>query len=250
MLELDVQGKTATIQLGHGKVNALDVEFCTGLAEQLAELRDSDCRVIILTGQGKVFSAGVDLVRLLDEDVAYLDAFLPALVKLFHDVFFFPKPIVAAVNGHAIAGGCILACACDYRIMVNEGKIGVPELRVGVPLPNIAIETMRFVTSTKYFQPMIAGGISMAPESARAAGIVNEVSDVDSLMKDAQRVANRLATVHPEVIRITKEQLRAPVAERVARADEAFGERIHELWRDDEIRQGVAEYVRATFKRD
>ena len=71
----------------------------------------------MLTGTGTVFSAGVDLRRLTEGGRDYVQAFLPLLGDAFFKTFTFPKPLIAAVNGHAIAGGCILACACDYRIM-------------------------------------------------------------------------------------------------------------------------------------
>ena len=76
---------------------------------------------VVLTGQGRMFSAGVDLLRLGEGGAAYVRRFLPALHRLYDAVFFFPKPVVAAVNGHAIAGGCVLACCADRRIAARDG---------------------------------------------------------------------------------------------------------------------------------
>ena len=100
---------------------------------------------LVITGQGKIFSAGVDLKRLSKEGAAYIRKFLPALDKLYDAVFFHPKPVVAAVNGHAVAGGAVLACCADRRIMARAGgRIGVTELLVGVPFPALAFEIVRF----------------------------------------------------------------------------------------------------------
>ena len=97
--------------LTHGKANALDIEFCEAIAAHFAELRERDAKAVVLTGQGRMFSAGVDLIRLSDGGADYVRHFLPALHRLYDAVFFHPKPVVAAVNGHAIAGGCVLAAA-------------------------------------------------------------------------------------------------------------------------------------------
>ena len=106
------------------------------------ELRGSDAKAVVLTGQGKIFSAGVDLKRLSEGGADYIRKFLPVLHKLYDTVFYHPKPVVAAINGHAIAGGCVLACCADRRIMAREGgRIGVTESLVGVPFPALAFDT-------------------------------------------------------------------------------------------------------------
>ncbi|WP_163451993.1 enoyl-CoA hydratase/isomerase family protein, partial [Escherichia coli] len=85
---------------------------------------------------GKIFSAGVDLLQISDGGLSYVQKFLPALHRMFDTEFDFPKPVVAAVNGHAIAGGCVLASCADKRIAARDvGRIGVTEVLVGVPFP-------------------------------------------------------------------------------------------------------------------
>ena len=98
----------------HGKANALDIELLRRPSSaQFETLRAAPERAVVLTGQGRMFSAGVDLPRLADGGPDYVRRFLPALHRLYDTVFFFPKPVVAAVNGHAIAGGCVLECCAD-----------------------------------------------------------------------------------------------------------------------------------------
>src|SRR5215471_5272302 len=111
MIDVERRGKAAILRMAHGKANALDTEFCKAIVATFEEMRDASTAAIIVTGQGQIFSAGVDLLRVLDGGSAYLEDFLPALINLFETVFLFPKPVVAAINGHAIAGGCVLACA-------------------------------------------------------------------------------------------------------------------------------------------
>jgi enoyl-CoA hydratase len=135
MIEVTHQRDVAILTMVHGKANALSTAFCDAL---VAGVRDaSAARAIVITGKGHIFSAGVDLPLLLDGGPTYVREFLPALHRLYETVFFHPKPIVAAINGHAVAGGCVLACATDRRVMATGGgRIGVTELLVGVPFPS------------------------------------------------------------------------------------------------------------------
>jgi enoyl-CoA hydratase len=97
---------------------------------------------------------------------------------MFAALFSFPKPVVAAINGHAIAGGCVLACTCDKRLMGHEvGTIGVTELLVGFPFPALALEIMRSVTPPHYFEDVICGAATYAPSAGVARGLVDEVVD-------------------------------------------------------------------------
>ncbi len=147
MIELSRRGGIAIVRMNHGKANALDIELCDALAAQFEACRDTETKAVVLTGQGAMFSAGVDLLRLSDGGAPYVRRFLPALHRLYHTVFFFPKPVVAAVNGHAIAGGCVLQSCADRRIAASgASRIGVTELLVGVPFPALAFEVMRFAT--------------------------------------------------------------------------------------------------------
>src|SRR5439155_1274578 len=99
---------------------------------------------LVLVGTGSAFSAGVDLFRILDGGDDYVARFIPALSGAFDDLFAYRRPVVAAVNGHAIAGGCVIAACADYRLMAEgRGRIGVPEQLVGVAFPAIALAAPR-----------------------------------------------------------------------------------------------------------
>src|SRR4051812_6094777 len=97
---------------------------------------------IVLTGAGRAFSAGVDLRRIVEGGVPYAEEFLPALSDAFLAVFDCPRPVVAAINGHALAGGCVIAAAADLRLM-SGGTIGLTELLVGVQFPTVPLEIAR-----------------------------------------------------------------------------------------------------------
>ena len=118
MIERSQQEGILTLRLAHGKASALDVELLNALLREL-EGAAEDVRAVILTGTGSIFSAGVNLVRLTREGADYVERFLPLLSRLVRTLFTFPRPVVAAANGHAIAGGCILLLACDVRLMAE-----------------------------------------------------------------------------------------------------------------------------------
>src|ERR1041385_3254535 len=194
MIDTNIKDGIALVTLAYGKVNALDTEFCEALATRFAELRASDTKAVVLTGQGKTFSAGVQLIKLSEGGESYIRQFLPALHRLYEAVFFHPKPVVAAVNGHAIAGGCVLACCADRRIMARDaGRIGVTEILVGVPFPALAFEVVRFAVPPRYLPEFTLSGATYATDEALRRGWVDEVAEPDKLIDDAIAVAQQLS---------------------------------------------------------
>lgn len=224
MIDVDVVDGVGVVRLAHGKVNALDLELCRAIEQAMRDLDDPEgpVRAMVVTGAGRAFSAGVDLKRVVDGGAAYVEEFLPALAGAFRSVFDLGKPVVAAVNGHAIAGGCVLAAACDHRIMASGiGTIGVPELRVGVPFPYPALEIMRFTLGPVGARQVIFDGANHEPEAALARGLVDDLGDPDVLLDQAAAVAGRMADEIPaDTFRYTKAQLRREVNERLDRTAE------------------------------
>ena len=218
MIDIKTEAGIAVMTLAHGKANALDIEFCEAIAARFTELRQSEAKAVVLTGQGTIFSAGVDLVRLSEGGADYIRKFLPVLHKLYDAVFFHPKPVVAAINGHAIAGGCVLAACADRRIMANgRGRIGVTELVVGVPFPALAFEIVRFAVPRRYLPEFTLSGATYAGDEALQRGWIDEVVEPDALLEDAVAVAQELALLSPPAFAQTKRQIRQEVAERLAR---------------------------------
>src|SRR5262245_63754943 len=186
MIDSKVLDGIAILTMTHGKVNALDIEFCDALAARFNDLRKPDTKAVVLTGQAKIFSAGVDLKRLSAGGADYIRRFLPALHRLYEAVFFHPKPVVAAVNGHAIAGGCVLACCADRRIMARDaGRIGVTEILVGVPFPALAFEIVRASVPPRYLPEFTLSGAIYATDEALKRGWVDELAEPADLMDDA-----------------------------------------------------------------
>ncbi|HEV8239216.1 MAG TPA: enoyl-CoA hydratase/isomerase family protein [Thermoanaerobaculia bacterium] len=218
MIERRDEGPVTILELRHKKANALDVELLGALEDELAAAERAG-QAIVLTGTGSIFSAGVDLYRVLDGGTAYLDSFLPALDSTLRRLFTFPRPAVAAINGHAMAGGWILACSCDYRVAsLAAGKLGLPELHVGVAFPPIAVETVRFATPVSQLNVLMLAGRTYSGEEAARHGLVDEAVPAEAVLARAVAVATGQASIPANAYGLTKQQLRAPTMERVEAA--------------------------------
>jgi enoyl-CoA hydratase len=237
------------LRIAHGKANALTTELCTALTACFRESEPA-ARAVVLTGQGGIFSAGVDLLRLSAGGASYVRDFLPALSTMISTVFAFPKPVVAAVNGHAIAGGCVLACAADWRVMGRAaGRIGVTELLVGVPFPPIALEVMRFVTAPQHLSEAVYGGATFTPEEGLRRGLIDEVVDDAALLEQALAGVRRLADLSPRVFALTKQQVRRPSRERARVESERIDAEVERMWAGSDTLARVQDYVARTLRK-
>jgi enoyl-CoA hydratase/carnithine racemase len=250
MIDLKIEDGIAVVAIRHGKANALDIELCEELANCFDELRNADVRAVVVTGQGRIFSAGVDLIRLSSGGPHYVRAFLPALHRLYDAVFFHPKPVVAAINGHAVAGGCVLACCADRRIMARgSGRIGVTELLVGVPFPTLAFEIVRFAVPARHLPEFTFTGATYDTEAALQRGWVDEVVEANALMDCAMVVAKQFAALSPAVFAQTKKQLRQEASERVERSRAATDKIVTDIWAASPTLDYVRAYVARTLKK-
>ncbi len=250
MIDSRIDAGIAVLTLAHGKANALDIDLCEALAARFAELRQSDAKAVVLTGQGKIFSAGVDLKRLSEGGADYVRKFLPALHKLYDTVFYHPKPVVAAINGHAIAGGAVLAVCADRRIMAREsGRIGVTELLVGVPFPALAFEIVRFAVPPRHLAEFTLGGATYATDAALQRGWIDEVAEPADLIEDAIAAAQELALLSPAAFAQTKKQIRQAVTERMVQSGAATDRAVTEIWTAPETLGRICDYVARTLKK-
>ena len=250
MIQREDRGPIAVLRLAHGKASALDTELLEALDRSLRELDDARPDAVVLTGTGSIFSAGVDLLRVLDGGTGYLAGFLPLLARAVRRLFAFPRPVVAAVNGHAIAGGCILACACDLRIMAaGEGRIGVPELRVGVPFPVAPLEVLRFAVPPQHLQKLAYTGRTYGAAEALEWGLVDEVVAPDRLLERALEAAGQLAAIPGASFELTKAQLRRPTLERIDALHDELEPRVAAQWASPGVQEHLRDYVDRTLRK-
>jgi enoyl-CoA hydratase len=244
MIDICVQSNIATLVMADGKVNAMNIEWCQLLSSRLSELEsDANIEAVVLTSGEKVFSAGVDLKRVVAEEPAYVQPFIDSLCTCFRDTFTFKKPLVVAINGHAIAGGCIVASCGDFRLATSRARIGLPELRVGVPLPAIAIEVVRRVASPMAFQAMLNSGANYRDEKAIAVGLADQIVEKESLLESAIEHAQKLAAIPAATFQIMKQQIRQPSLQQADHLEEKFGHQVREVWNSPKIRETIQQYT-------
>lgn len=239
-ITLERHHDVAVLRIDHGKANTLDSRSCRDLVLRLEEV--SEARAVVLTGTGRIFSAGVDLKRIHDGGAAYVSEFLPLLSDALLAVFGCPRPVVAALNGHAIAGGAVLAAACDHRVL-GAGTIGVTELLVGVPFPLAALEILRCAYGTAPLPSLTYSGSTYGGEDALARGLVDELVAPEAVLERALAVATRLGELPAEPFAHTKAQIRQPFHERIAEYRHTDDPEVERLWRSPAALAAVKSYV-------
>jgi len=234
------------LKLAHGKVSAIDVELSEALIGEMKAAMDPSVRAVIITGSGSSFSAGVDLFRLINDGADYARRFLPVLDTLLNTVLTFPKPAIAAINGHAIAGGCILAAACDHRIMTEgSGRIGIPELAVGVPFPALPLQIMATRLANGPLRDLVFTGRTVQIDEALTMGLIDEKCPSGMLLDRAQEVAARFAAIPPGAFALMKEAFYTPVLERTRQLAD-LNQRVGDAWLQQHTYDTIRVYLEKT----
>jgi enoyl-CoA hydratase len=238
----------AVLRLEHGKANAIDPELFAELDARLDEVEVSPAvRALVLTGSGGIFSAGVNLFKVRDGGADYVATFLPRLTGSLLRLFTLPLPVVAAVNGHAIAGGLVLALACDHRVMAEgAGKLGLTELLVGVPFPTAALEIVRFQAPGRTVQDLILSGRTVTGREALAMRLVDEVAPPGELLSRSLAAAAHYGRIPRPAYALSKRQLRAPAVALIERYRAAHDAEVVAAWSAAEAREAIARYLEQT----
>ncbi len=229
----------AEVRLERGKVNALNEHLVDELTDCFRDLA-SDPRVqgILLTGTGKFFSFGFDIPEFMDASMEAFARYLEKFTALYRDLFAHPKPVVAAINGHAVAGGCMLATACDARIMAEgSAKIGLNEIGFGSSLFAGSLAMLRFWVGERRAQEMAYGGALYTAEQALALGLVDATVPGASLLEEARRRLQELTAKSPTAFHSVKRLLRQPILEEMERREPGSIREFVEIWYSEETRR-------------
>ena len=209
-LKLELEGQMATVTLNRPeKRNAITPQMIDDLMAALAEVESGSARVAILTGAGKAFCAGMDLAALKDfpsQSPGQIVQDARRIAALFRRVYFFPRPLIAAVNGAAVAGGCGLATFADFTLAVPEAKFGYTEVRIGFMPAIVANFVVRQVGEKRARDLLMTGRVFEAEEALRL-GLVNEIAPADKLMSRARELAASLIELSPTSLAFTKRLL-------------------------------------------
>ncbi len=220
------------VRLERGKVNALNEEVVDELAECFRRLAADDAvRSVILTGTGKFFSFGFDIPGFLGHSKETFLGYLRKFAGLYRELFGHPKPVVAALNGHAVAGGCMLALACDVRLMAaGKAKIALNEIAFGSSLFAGSVEMLRYTVGGRNAQQVAYSGTMFEPKEALGIGLIDRVVPEVELLAAAREVAGVHGAKDPAAFRSVKMLLRGPVLEEMERREEASLREFADIW--------------------
>ncbi len=210
-----------TVKLSRGKVNAINetvVDEMTGCLQDLAG--DAGVKAVILTGTGKFFTFGFDIPEFLSYPKESFIRYLTKFTDLYAYLFLYPKPVIAALNGHTIAGGCMLAIACDYRIMVSgKAKIALNEINFGSSLFAGSVDIVKLLLGQREAEKAVYNGTMYSAEEAHRIGLIDQISSEADLEAEAKRIAGQYAEKDGVAFESIKRLLRGPTSELILKRE-------------------------------
>jgi Delta3-Delta2-enoyl-CoA isomerase len=216
------QGPLAVLRLDKARGNAIDEALVDELLRACAEMEADDGvrGVLLASANPKLFCPGLDLVSLIEFDRPRLERFMHAFGRMLVSLFGLRKPMVAAVSGHAVAGGCILALTADWRVLRRGGvSIGLNEVKVGVPLPLSVSALLRAAVPPGSLSRVALLGRNFADDEALAAGLADELADGQSFESACLARLQEFAEKDPYSLAVTKKYLRAEALQQMKAED-------------------------------
>jgi enoyl-CoA hydratase len=189
-------------------LNALNSETLGELNQAIGYLAESDqVKVVMITGEGKAFVAGADIAEMKDMSKEQAQAFSRKGQKTFDSIASLEKPVIAAVNGFALGGGCELAMACDIRIASDKAKLGQPEVNLGI-IPGFAgTQRLSRLVGIAKAKELILTADMIDAQTALSIGLVNQVVPADQLMNVCLEMAGKIASKGPTAIKMAKKSV-------------------------------------------
>lgn len=232
------------VRLSRG-ANALDEEAIRCVDETFAALeRDGAPALVLCSAHTSVFSPGLDLKRLDGQPREAIRTVMVRFNALLRRLAVYPAPTVAALTGHAIAGGCLLALACDRRVMARSGaRIGLSEVNLGIPVPAGAVTMLLALYQTRAVEQLVLEGDGFGGERAFELGLVERLASPGEVLADARRLAQHLASRPRSGWATAKQYLRHDLARRMAERDEAELERFLDHWFEAETQDRIGALV-------
>lgn len=240
-IKLKIENKIAVVTLNRGKVNALNEQLVGELNDSFLQLEDNDeVKAVILTGQGSFFSFGFDIPEFNDYSPEDFTRYLQNFTRFYTYLFLFPKPVIAAINGHAVAGGCMLATMADYRIMTSgKAKISLNEIAFGSTVFAGSVDILKFCVGAHNAELILESGKMFSPDDALGMGLLDQVVPENELMDRAIVVASEYATKASAAFTDIKALLRREIVSGyIAREPDAIA-RFVDIWYSPAVRANL-----------
>lgn len=240
VLREDLGNGVAVLTLNRPPVNAIIATFLNDFAARLADLeQDPAIRTVVIASSFKVFSAGLDLKQSKDFSVGDQTAIVDAFNSTFARLFGFPKPVVAAVSGAAIAGGLFFVLCADRAVTHKDAKFGLAEVRVGASFPIGPLEVARATLPPSALNRLMLTGQPVSAQRAMESGFIDEVVAESAIMESAVSAARDLATVPPKTYATIKAQIRGPALAIINNAIANQSDPVRSGWFSDETRSAM-----------
>jgi enoyl-CoA hydratase len=248
---LTIDEGLASLRLGRAHGNAINEELVRDLTQACAEIEGhAGIRGVLLAAQGKLFCPGLDLQELVELDRDAMHAFTVRFNACVLALYRLSRPVVAALHGHAVAGGCVLGLTADWRVLAEGALVGLNEVRVGVPFPwGVAMLLKASVPHTRLEEVALFGRNYSGPEAIEA-GLVHEVQPVAGFEGYCLQRLAELAGKEANALAVTKRYLRRATAESMRAGDAELTHEFVDSWFRPETRQRVMEVVERLRARD
>lgn len=241
---IERRGDVAVVALDRPPANAMNPPLLGDLISAAEALAAEAPGAIVLTGRPGFFSAGADLKLVPTLDAAGQKAMVDGINRMCTAWYGLPRPVVCAVNGHAIAGGLVLALCGDYRVAATEGRYGLTELRAGVPYPTMALEVVAAELAAPAARRLVLRADLVDAADLRELGAFDEVVPPDDVLDRALAVAAELAALPGGAYAATKRRLRAGVLAVAARLQKGEVDPLGEAWTDADTARRAAAVLR------
>ena len=244
VVTLEMHDSVAAVRLQRGVSNAINLALVSELSSLLSEAaRDRQVHGLVLTSSNsKFFSIGFDLPELYDLSPQDFKVFYQAFNRLCLELYSWPKPTLAALPGHAIAGGCILAMCCDGRIIAPGRKLmGLNEIKLGVPVPYPADRILQEIVGGRNASTIMEGGEFYPPDEALALGLVDQILPAEELETAAMEKVRGIGALSPQAFALIKRNRVEPVTDRITQVLDEKEKNFMESWFSPEARALVAE---------
>jgi enoyl-CoA hydratase len=247
-IHVETTDRITLLTFNRPPANAIDLDLAEAVDETLGVIEDRDeTDALVITGEGSCFSAGLDLKAVPSYDRAQQQAMVMAVNRMFGRLYGLPLPTIAAVNGHAIAGGVILMLACDYRVGAEgDYKLGLAEARVGVVYPVAAMAIVRSELAPATAKTMVLTARNYSPREALAMGVLDELQPAEGLLVRAIEVAREMAALPRSTYSRIKRSLRSQALALIDDAISNRNEPMLDSWLSDETRIASAEALKKT----
>lgn len=240
------------VRLQRGKVNAINYEMVEELRQLVRNIEnDPQIKGLIITGQPHYFSAGLDLIELINYDKTEITNFFVAFGSLYLELVQFTKPFIAAISGHAPAGGCVLAVTCDNRYMASgeQYRIGLNEVAVNIQISQNLTEAYAFWMGEGLASRYILEGKLLSPSEALSAGLIDAMLPMEEVLEAAESKMRHYLKADMEIWRNTKRKLRKHWIDKLDVDAKNSLKEAATLWWKPEIRDKMQAYVESFSKK-